>query len=403
MAVHIRHGAPGSFKTACAVWFDILTWLRDGRSVYTNIRDMKTVSEIESVIGEDFPDTAEIICIDTDSQSDRLKFACWFHWLPIGAAICIDEGQFIYPSRTDFKPVTLDFPGGLDAATKANRPPDIFTALDKHRHYNWDIVVTTPNIKKIPNWFRDVVETAYHHKNMEHIPFYGKRKTREHRHDPSTTGTTINKQSQYLLRKVPVEVHSLYGSTITGTISKNRAETNPLKNPRLIGFLVLSVLSIITSSYLIFGTGDVVQDDIETGDSVHVDEDIAKVNSNAVLRVAPEKPTFVNALADTTGIKDFFPGATRIYVSGHYYSGDIRIHTINIDTDNGSYSILDDDLLSYGFEVETVNPCNHVVYHELYQSRFKLYCARSTPESAILARQEESRHNLTDPSSHLPL
>lgn len=403
MAVHIRHGAPGSFKTACAVWFDILAWLRDGRPVYTNIRDIKTVTEIESILGEKFPEGADLIYVDTDSNESRFKFAAWFHWLPIGAAICIDEGQFIYPSRSDFKPVNLDYPGGLDAATEAQRPPDVFTALDKHRHYNWDISVTTPNIKKLPNWLRDVVETAYHHKNMEHIPFYGKRKTREHRHDPSTSGTTINKQSQYQLRKVPVTVHELYGSTITGDVSKNRAESNPLKNPRLIGFLFIAIIAIFSSIYLIFSNGDNVSDVAKTNVDSVIQEGITEVVSYDNTSLATKEPPIVNTLNNTTGITDFFPGAIRIYISGYYYTHDKKVFMYNIETNDTTYSVLDSDFINYGFNIQAISPCSQVMNHDFYNYQYRFSCGSATQRSASLAQREEQDRNLSDPSQHLPL
>ena len=37
MASSIFHGAPGSFKSASATWFEVLPALRKGRLVVTNI------------------------------------------------------------------------------------------------------------------------------------------------------------------------------------------------------------------------------------------------------------------------------------------------------------------------------------------------------------------------------
>lgn len=37
MAVYFRHGSNGAYKTAYAVWFEILPALRQGRIVVTNI------------------------------------------------------------------------------------------------------------------------------------------------------------------------------------------------------------------------------------------------------------------------------------------------------------------------------------------------------------------------------
>ena len=56
MAVYFRHGSNGSYKTAYAVWFEILPALRNGRVVVTNIEGMKPLEKIESLLGEKFPE-----------------------------------------------------------------------------------------------------------------------------------------------------------------------------------------------------------------------------------------------------------------------------------------------------------------------------------------------------------
>lgn len=386
MPVHIRHGSPGSFKTAAAVWFDVLGWLRDGRTVYTNIRGMVDAEEVAKICKIKLPDTARVIVVDTDSEQERHRFACWFHWLPIGAAICIDEAQFIYPPRRDFKPETLDYPGGLDAATASKRPADIFTAIDKHRHYNWDVCLTTPSISKIPAWLRSVVESAYHHRNMEHLPLYGKRKARIHRHDASSSGTTITKTSDYSLKKIPVRVHELYGSTITGTVTANRASNNPLKNPRLLGFLGLFVIGALFSAYAFssfLSSGDKVdieKDNIETGviysDGVHNETG----SSPAVI-----DPSFKSAESMVSDIvRDF------LFITATYYINGNAVYLYKKDDSFLSSTSLN----GAGYQIKVVSKCEHHIINITDNSYYKAVCPVATasrePSGAAVANKDVS-------------
>ncbi len=374
MAFHIRHGSPGSYKTAAAVWIDILEWLRQGRVVYTNIRGMLSVPEIEDALGlketELFPPGAEIIAVDTDSHEARHHFACWFHWLPLGAALCIDEGQFIYPPRRDFKPETLDYPGGLDAATEAQRPADIFTAVDKHRHYNWDVCVTTPKLSKLPTWLTGVVEACYHHKNMEHIPIFGKRKARIHKHDASTTGTSINKQSQYELRRIPVEVHRLYGSTLTGNVTKNVAEQNPFKNPRLMSHLGLAILAVGVCVWLV---SSLVGDDEIPGNAVAGVSDTT-LAVEAVDRGAAGSAVVTAGPGPWSRLSAHLPGLNGLFIAGHWTTSQGTGYLYRYVSETGSGIVSGQYLADAGFLVTIVNDCAHDVRHAASSESLRVLC-----------------------------
>ncbi|MEF1175109.1 zonular occludens toxin domain-containing protein, partial [Vibrio sinaloensis] len=63
MAVYFRHGSNGAYKSAYAVWFEILPALRNGRLVVTNIEGLKPMETIEKILGEKFPVGAQLIRI----------------------------------------------------------------------------------------------------------------------------------------------------------------------------------------------------------------------------------------------------------------------------------------------------------------------------------------------------
>ena len=87
MATIIRHGAAGSYKSACAVWFDLLPALREGRTVVTNIQGMRKVEQIEKALSERFPPSARIISIYSTSEKGRYLWQNYYNWLPIGAMV----------------------------------------------------------------------------------------------------------------------------------------------------------------------------------------------------------------------------------------------------------------------------------------------------------------------------
>ncbi|RMO84683.1 hypothetical protein ALQ33_200048 [Pseudomonas syringae pv. philadelphi] len=54
----------------------------------------------------------------------------------------------------------------MDAAKAADRPMNFLDAWTRHRHWNWDIILTTPNIKYVHTDIRQTSEAAYQHSNL---------------------------------------------------------------------------------------------------------------------------------------------------------------------------------------------------------------------------------------------
>lgn len=111
----------------------------------------------------------------------------------------LDEIQEIYPpdfSATKIK--DFDFPGGLDAATAAGTFETLALAFEKHRHKNWDFVVTTPNISKVHKLVRGAAEGAYRHKNLAVIGSIFKGRYNETFHAPDNVGWAKTDQNSVI-------------------------------------------------------------------------------------------------------------------------------------------------------------------------------------------------------------
>lgn len=281
MAIIIRHGGNGSYKTATAVWYDLLPALRQGRVVVTNIQGIATVQEIESRLGERFPPSAQIVKIYSLTEKGRYLWQNFYNWMPMGAFILIDEMQNIYNKTVGFDMVKNTYQGLdpfldhlpdwyadfyrrnlasykpdetdididdlgetlLDDNGLIRLPPTFEESMSRHRHYNWDITFVTPEIKNIPMDVRGCAELAIHHKSKDSV-FFTKRKPRLFEHDPKSTTTKPTKDDYTTTKKVPVAVHLLYKSTVTGQTTKSGAASNPFASFKFIAVLVVLIGSL---------------------------------------------------------------------------------------------------------------------------------------------------------------
>lgn len=230
MSIKIHHGPPGSYKTAGAMGDDFLREARAGRVIVTNVRGVTRARVLDEF--PDLPETFDVIQVEDKTNEGREKWAKWFHWVPKGAFLFIDEIQDIWPKswrQTDLD--LLDYPGGIEQAGKDDRPHNWAQAFDKHRHWNWDMVLTTPSYKKVRDDIKGTAEMAYKHKNLAIIGIRGRYIEGAHLADDDGGSA-----SQFLTvnqKKVPKYVFKLYDSTATGTVTDTKAGFNLLKNPRV--------------------------------------------------------------------------------------------------------------------------------------------------------------------------
>ncbi|TRO77367.1 DUF2523 domain-containing protein [Pseudomonas aeruginosa] len=179
MAIKIHHGPNGSYKTSGAIQDDLIPAIKKGRVIITNVRGL-TRERIFQVMPET-PSSCDVINLDLEDLDDMEKMRTWFMWAPRGAFIIFDETQLIFLKswrEADLK--RFDFPDGPEAAKAAGRPMGWLDAWTRHRHFNWDIILTTPNIAYIRDDIRMTAEKAYLHSNLAVIGIRGRYKESQH-------------------------------------------------------------------------------------------------------------------------------------------------------------------------------------------------------------------------------
>lgn len=247
MPIKIHHGPPGSYKTAGALADDLMREARAGRVIVTNVRGLTRDSVIEQF--PDLPESFDVIHVDDKSTEGRQKWATWFHWVPLGAFIFVDEVQDIWPKswrQSDLD--ALNYPGGIEQATLDGRPKDWAQAFDKHRHYNWDMTLTTPSYAKVRDDIKGVADMAYKHKNLALIGWTGR--YIEGAHAADDTGKNASDFISVQNKKVPSYVFQLYQSTSTGLVSDTKSGSPIWKNPRvalLLGVLGVALYNILST------------------------------------------------------------------------------------------------------------------------------------------------------------
>lgn len=249
MTTAIVHGDPGSYKTSTLISDYLVPAVKVGRVVVTNIRGVKTVEEIAEIYGFELPDTAEIILLSFDEAGFE-KMARFFHWVPEGALILMDEGQRVYPTRLrDFK--AYDF----ISASDTTRPRSVEDAFDSHRHMNWDIYISTPSIGKIHKEIRAVAEFGYRHKNMATVLAFMKGRYKRVTHIADNSGTAIGHAISASLRKIDKRAFDVYQSTATGKTKDSAAAFSFFKQPKILLVLCILGYSIWNMGSTIYSAG----------------------------------------------------------------------------------------------------------------------------------------------------
>ncbi|WP_193453077.1 zonular occludens toxin domain-containing protein [Pseudomonas nitroreducens] len=235
MSIKIHHGPNGSYKTSGAIQDDAVPALKEGRVIITNVRGF-TLERAYTVF-PDLPNTAQIINLDLESLADLEKMRTWFQWAPRGAFLIFDETQLLFPKSWREKDLEkFDFPGGPEAAHEADRPMGWLDAWTRHRHFNWDIVLTTPNISYIRDDIRMTCEMAYRHSNLAVIGIPGRYKEAQHDaqlNRPPADGTIIE------YKRIRKQTFALYQSTATGKTQDTKAGKSLLRSPKLVLLLAL--------------------------------------------------------------------------------------------------------------------------------------------------------------------
>lgn len=420
MAVSFRYGANGSYKSASAVWFDLLPNLRAGRVCITNVEGMQPLETIEKRLGEKFPDTTRLIRISSRNMEGVRLWQNWFCWAPIGSFLLIDECQDLFGKHVGFKmekqqyrpfdefepylpegfrslfeskwqPVDLSSidPGELDDTGRTQYdetgrllyPFEFNGAFMRHRKYNWDIVMLTPDFKQIPSEVKGCAEIARQHKNTDMM--FRKRKPRVYEHHPTVTTTKPGPNDLVYFQKVPIEVHLLYSSTGTGKQTKSGQSLALFKQPKLIFAFIIALLSI---GYFIYALSGFFSDDSAAGspaaEDVQADELTSVQSSVDSSRLVTDEESAPRSDglaagrgngdhhqatgADAVrlgGLASFFPfnGAEQVYVSSVMVSRtdekvDIDV-LLKVVTDAGNFYMNKKHLMLTGVTYTVLDDC----------------------------------------------
>lgn len=265
MTAVIHHGPPGSYKTFALVQRVLIPALQAGRVVITNIRGFNDIDRIKQVLGVSIPDSAQIFYVEPTTEGYE-AIARFFHWAPAGALIAMDEGQRVYPlrkTRFDY----LDQPDNIpihdangqplidiETGLFITRPATLEIAIDQHRHFNWDIYISTPNIAKIHGEIRKCVEWAYRHRDNSGLLPWMKNTWSEFRHDAEQSGKSISHYSGAPKRyKADHRIFECYQSTATGAAKATNENISIFRDSKLRVALFLLVAAF---AYVFYAAGD---------------------------------------------------------------------------------------------------------------------------------------------------
>jgi len=409
MSIKIRWGAPGSYKTSAAVADDFVDAVKAGRIVVTNVRGLndkhKIIKAIESkysglALVKSFPfittkpfkvpESFELHHLSThehdDAQDNREHLARWFHWLPKGSLLLLDEAQDIWPKRWTQKDIDkLDYPGGVAAASKDKRPSNFNQAFEMHRHHGWDIILTTPNITLIRPDVRATAEGAFRHDNQAMIGFSGW--FMETFHMAINTGKSKNDALTIRpFRRIPKHVWGLYQSTTTGEVKDTIAGLSIFKNPRLL--FLLSVLAVVLSYISHLGSPKV----ITLGDSSEASKAPVAPPSPGTAKPAVVPQAGVDAVAGggagvLGGVK-VVPSAPLmprpfagylITLSGSFSGSDgKRQYIYRLENQRYEMTLRESDFLEAGYGVTHYGQCNVSI---TYRNEFKQFVTCHKPKS----------------------
>jgi zona occludens toxin len=250
MAIKIHHGPNGSYKTSGAIWDDAVPAAKEGRLIITNVRGVSR-ARFESLF-DDLPDTFDVEFISHETTEGMERIRTWFQWAPRNAFLIFDEAQVIFPSKwTDKYVERFNFPGGPEAALALDKPTDWLSAWTMHRHFNWDIILTMPNIKYLHTDIRNTSEAAYQHSNLMLLGKWMKKLVakdyKEAMHSAQDNRAPTDGSNIVQLRKIDKRVFDLYDSTATGLHRDTMAGKNALLTPRvfILLFVVVAVVAYI--------------------------------------------------------------------------------------------------------------------------------------------------------------
>ena len=398
MAIKIHHGPNGSYKTSGAIQDDLIPALKAGRHIITNIRGM-TRERVFQVF-PDLPSSVEIENLDLEDLDDLEKMRTFPQWAPRGAFIIFDETQLIFLKswrETDLR--KFDFPGGPQAAKEADRPINWLDGWTRHRHWNWDIILTTPNIGYIREDIRLTAEKAYLHSNLAVIGIKGRYKESQH---SATENKPAMKGSMVSIKKINKRTFQLYDSTATGTVSDTIAGKSIFADPKVL--LLLGIPALVFGNFLL---GDGFSFNQRNADPAPDPQPVASAvadppNPRSIpidppgrAGVVPVSGQQVNQLA---AVGHPFEGhliQIRGSLVGHRHS--VRVYLFEVVTPTGErFQINAQQMMQSGYRLSEAADCS--VRLSFQQASFYAVCAGTAERAAERLVSERSGAPSSEPA-----
>lgn len=367
MAIKIHHGPNGSYKTSGAIQDDLIPAIKQGRYIITNIRGLSRERVFQ--VFPETPSSLEVVNLDLEDLDDLEKMRTFPQWAPRGAFIIFDEAQLIFLKswrEADLK--KFDFPGGPAAAKAADRPMNWLDGWTRHRHWNWDIILTTPNIGYIRDDIRLTSEKAYLHSNLAVIGIKGRYKESQHagtENKPPANGTIVE------IKKIRQETFRLYDSTATGTVTDTIAGKSIFKQPKVLFFMALPPICIwaaFNAGGLGILTGQGLSPTVESGGSGSVPARVAdpEVHTDSSRRRADLPDSRVQGIGIPAVEHPFQHHQIVIRASLYSHRHSVRQFIFGIrDVNGGEFQLTDKQMREAGYRFDFASDCAvRLVYGE---------------------------------------
>jgi len=419
MAITIRTGANGSYKSAYTAYFSIYHALKAGRTVVTNMEGMQPISVIEERFNIKFPSTAKLFRISSRDEAGLHLWTHFFCWCPIGALIVIDECQDIFSKNVGFemkkvkyKPLSeflsqssadgllpkdyeqffnsrhtpadmsnlkeseVDDRGiaEYDADGRIIYPHSFNEGFMRHRKYDWDIELLSPDWKQIDSGIKACANQNFYHKGRDQF-FWAKRKPFIWKHDKSVTTPVIPKSKDVNItkQKIPLDAFLLYKSTGTGSAKQQLAMNTLFRSPKVI---LIFLLSLFCFGYIIhelsnryFETNETVeeagqtaltsttpkQDQTELSQSGQTSGDVyPSGDSGQATDQSGTAPVHIAEVLPFEGIKKAFVTGVNFAIK----NGSIERHvSIEVEANDGFYSVNENFLSAYDVTYKRIDDC----------------------------------------------
>lgn len=372
MSIKIHWGAPGSYKTSGAVTDDFIPAAKSGRLIVTNVRGLDNEQHVRKVLNIPEDSTFKLIYLDTEggeAAANAEKISRFFHWCPYGAFLLIDEAPKFFPKSwrpKDLKDLDYIEPDGTVGRIGARdadgneRPHNLITAFQQHRHYGWDLVLTSTNITNFRHEIRANAEGAFKHRNMALIGIKGR--YNEGFHSAESAG----KQSDFLSlrnKKIPKITWDLYASTATGTFSDTLAGNSIFSDPKILGFLcavfALSIFVITRPKPAVLGgeNSKISSSSVSSSVSPVVSDSKASVVSSQKTDIKPASISNNNSNSSDSFKSGSSLNGYKFRIVGSFGKVGEENFLIRADSEKDSFYLKLADFIAFGFTVKPYSSC----------------------------------------------